>query len=53
MAINRVPGEIMYIDLTGDTLNLVYTDVSGELQISHFYNNLKGEKLLFRHGISK
>lgn len=36
MAINRVPGEIMYIDWVGDTLDLVYTDVPGELQTAHF-----------------
>lgn len=36
MAFNRVPVEIMYIDLAGDTLNLAYTDVSGELQTSRF-----------------
>lgn len=37
MAINRVPGEIMYIDWAGDTLDLVYTDVPGELQTAHFF----------------
>ena len=37
MAINRVPGKIMYIDWAGDTLNLVYTDVPGELQTAYFF----------------
>ncbi len=42
MAINRVPGEIMYIDWVGDTLDLVYTDVPGELQTAHFFTTTLG-----------
>ena len=42
MAINRVPGEIMYIDWAGDTLDLVYTDVPGELQTAHFFTTTLG-----------
>ena len=42
MAINRVPGEIMYIDWAGDTLDLVYTDVPDELQTAHFFTTTLG-----------
>ena len=37
MVIERIPGEIIYIDWIGDTLDLVCTDVPGELQTAHFF----------------
>ena len=42
MAVNRIPGEIMYIDWVGDTLDLVCTDVPGELQTTHFFTTTLG-----------
>ena len=37
MAINRVPGEIIYIDWVGDTLPLVLNSETGELKKVHLF----------------
>lgn len=37
MAVERIPGEIMYLDWIGDTIDLVLTDTPGELQTAHFF----------------
>ena len=37
MVVERIPGEIMYIDWAGDTLELVATEETGVLQKAHFF----------------
>lgn len=37
MAVERIPGEILYIDWIGDTLDLVCTETTGELLTAHFF----------------
>lgn len=37
MAVERLPGEIMYLDWIGDKINLVLTDIPGELKEAHFF----------------
>lgn len=37
MVVERIPGEIIYIDWIGDMLDLVLTEVEGKLQTAHFF----------------
>lgn len=37
MLVERMPGEIVYIDWIGDTLDLVCSDIPGELQTAHIF----------------
>lgn len=37
MAVNRIPGEVCYIDWIGDTLPLVLNSETGEMTTAHFF----------------
>lgn len=37
MVVERIPGEIVYIDWIGDTLDLVLTETNGVLRTAHFF----------------
>lgn len=53
MAVNRKPGEKMYIDWVGDQPGLLTDVTTGEIMRVHIFDNIRREQYDLCRGISK